>query len=129
VRELGDATVGQRAAAVWWPSSMVLMAIGGCCRRRGHSPRLGLGVALATIGTAAGPTRHSPPSGDIAVAPGWVAADCAGFRAGAESVVPATALIARRKWPSLTCLLRLSRARGAALLAARSRNEEKQGDC
>jgi hypothetical protein len=44
-----------------------------------------------------------------------VAADCAGFRAGAESVVPATALIARRKWPSLTCLLTLARAgRGAA---------------
>src|SRR5436305_1600176 len=108
---------------MWWPSSMVLTAIGGCCRRRGHSPRLGLGVALATIGTAAGPTRHSPPSGDIAVAPGWVAADCAGFRGGAESVLPATALIPWRKWPLvnlfapplapwLTCLLRLSRARG-----------------
>src|SRR5437588_5578493 len=68
----------------------------------------------------------------MAVVPGWVAADCAGFRAGAESVVPATALIARRKSPWLTCLLRLSRAGGAALLAARtrpSRNEEKQGDC
>jgi hypothetical protein len=41
-----------------------------------------------------------------------VAADCVGFRAGAESVVPATALIARRKWSRLTCLLRLHAREG-----------------
>ena len=75
---------------------MVLMAIWGCCRRRGHSPRLGLGMALATIGTAAAFTdttlaairRHRG-------GPRMVAADCA----GAESVVPPPALIARRKGP------------------------------
>ena len=62
---------------------MVLMAIWGCCRRRGHSPRLGLGMALATIGTAAAFTdttlaairRHRG-------GPRMVAAGCAGFRAG-----------------------------------------------
>jgi len=43
------------------------------------------------------------------------AGDAAAMVGRQAVVVPATALIARRKWPSLTCLLRLSRAgRGAA---------------
>jgi hypothetical protein len=58
VRELGDATVGQRAAAVWWPSSMVLMAIWGVLSAprtlAAARPRYGTGE----IGTAAAFGRH-----------------------------------------------------------------------
>src|SRR2546423_209663 len=113
---------------------MVLMATWGCCRRRGHWPRLGLGMALATIGTAAAFGRHDtrPPrhSTDTTLAairrhrggPRMVAADGAGFRAGGESVVPATALIARRKWSPVNLFAPpLAREGGAARLAARAR--------
>ena len=116
VRELGDATVGQRAAAVWWPTS-------GCCRRRGHSPRLGLGMALATIGTAAAFTdttlaairRHRG-------GPRMVAADCAGFRAGCRIGGAGDGADRAAEMPLVNLFApSLARAAGAAMLAARAR--------